>query len=102
MTAYELRISDWSSDVCSSDLAAYRRRRRRIVETLPGTFVEVDDVDRGVGVGDVGMHHAAGGEQRGEQQGAVHCVTSCGAASWSASPSCRMLMLPSALRCAVR
>src|SRR3546814_3312924 len=26
-TAYELRISDWSSDVCSSDLI--RRRRRR-------------------------------------------------------------------------
>src|SRR3546814_3179476 len=25
-TAYELRISDWSSDVCSSDLAANRRR----------------------------------------------------------------------------
>src|SRR3546814_5048010 len=24
MTAYELRISDWSSDVCSSDLAADR------------------------------------------------------------------------------
>src|SRR3546814_14304531 len=24
-TAYELRISDWSSDVCSSDLAAERR-----------------------------------------------------------------------------
>src|SRR3546814_7827650 len=22
-TAYEMRISDWSSDVCSSDLAAY-------------------------------------------------------------------------------
>src|SRR3546814_8424144 len=35
-TAYEMRISDWSSDVCSSDLdallrrfAAPRRRRRR-------------------------------------------------------------------------
>src|SRR3546814_6617188 len=36
-TAYEMRISDWSSDVCSSDLAIYRRsggerppsRRRR-------------------------------------------------------------------------
>src|SRR3546814_3297519 len=26
-TAYELRISDWSSDVCSSDLT-WRRRRR--------------------------------------------------------------------------
>src|SRR3546814_2894632 len=23
-TAYEMRISDWSSDVCSSDLRAYR------------------------------------------------------------------------------
>src|SRR3546814_2991118 len=26
-TAYELRISDWSSDVCSSDLLAQQRRR---------------------------------------------------------------------------
>src|SRR3546814_5203391 len=25
-TAYEMRISDWSSDVCSSDLAAQQRR----------------------------------------------------------------------------
>src|SRR3546814_5352516 len=24
-TAYEMRISDWSSDVCSSDLRAFRR-----------------------------------------------------------------------------
>src|SRR3546814_5977653 len=28
-TAYELRISDWSSDVCSADLAVLRRDRRR-------------------------------------------------------------------------
>src|SRR3546814_5050594 len=26
-TAYEMRISDWSSDVCSSDLAALRKNR---------------------------------------------------------------------------
>src|SRR3546814_16511105 len=26
-TAYEMRISDWSSDVCSSDLGAIRRRQ---------------------------------------------------------------------------
>src|SRR3546814_1411354 len=26
-TAYELRISDWSSDVCSSDLLVVKRRR---------------------------------------------------------------------------
>src|SRR3546814_15283262 len=25
-TAYEMRISDWSSDVCSSDLSAHRAR----------------------------------------------------------------------------
>src|SRR3546814_2502302 len=27
-TAYEVRISDWSSDVCSSDLKALRRKYR--------------------------------------------------------------------------
>src|SRR3546814_2338149 len=27
-TAYEMRISDWSSDVCSSDLAVHHRRGR--------------------------------------------------------------------------
>src|SRR3546814_19587679 len=30
-TAYEMRISDWSSDVCSSDLVADRRRQCRHV-----------------------------------------------------------------------
>src|SRR3546814_9806420 len=35
-TAYEMRISDWSSDVCSSDLAFARRamRRRRLAPCL--------------------------------------------------------------------
>src|SRR3546814_19813294 len=32
-TAYELRISDWSSDVCSSDLVP---RNRGALEALPG------------------------------------------------------------------
>src|SRR3546814_12328180 len=39
-TAYELRISDWSSDVCSSDLSAGRRRGR------PSRPVERDDARR--------------------------------------------------------
>src|SRR3546814_10644977 len=34
-TAYEMRISDWSSDVCSSDLE------------LPGSTVEVKRLDHG-------------------------------------------------------
>src|SRR3546814_6583403 len=38
-TAYELRISDWSSDVCSSDLpgtGALARHRRDLVRQLGG------------------------------------------------------------------
>src|SRR3546814_8462577 len=29
-TAYEMRISDWSSDVCSSDLAVAQRRQHAV------------------------------------------------------------------------
>src|SRR3546814_1108992 len=39
-TAYEMRISDWSSDVCSSDLPAARRRsRRQVLQRLVGHCV---------------------------------------------------------------
>src|SRR3546814_6570237 len=43
-TAYEMRISDWSSDVCSSDLALTlpsipeKMRRLHVVCHLPGRF----------------------------------------------------------------
>src|SRR3546814_1683051 len=39
-TAYEMRISDWSSDVCSSDLEQMRVGRRKLGEQqqLPGLF----------------------------------------------------------------
>src|SRR3546814_2541969 len=33
-TAYEMRISDWSSDVCSSDLAKVRKELRRWLRQL--------------------------------------------------------------------
>src|SRR3546814_1331013 len=33
-TAYEMRISDWSSDVCSSDLAFLKRSRAKKAITL--------------------------------------------------------------------
>src|SRR3546814_11969760 len=34
-TAYEMRISDWSSDVCSSDLVFRREQPRRDAKNLP-------------------------------------------------------------------
>src|SRR3546814_12588541 len=34
-TAYEMRISDWSSDVCSSDLSRRWRCRRRVLARCP-------------------------------------------------------------------
>src|SRR3546814_4176411 len=54
-TAYEMRISDWSSDVCSSDLAAGWRAaacggRRHLTQSLPqdksrGGSASPDDVN---------------------------------------------------------
>src|SRR3546814_15505589 len=40
-TAYEMRISDWSSDVCSSDLFAERPHRQRQV-LLRGDAADMD------------------------------------------------------------
>src|SRR3546814_8179785 len=42
-TAYELRISDWSSDVCSSDLVEEEQpeKRHRDRDQRPGEFIGV-------------------------------------------------------------
>src|SRR3546814_19794739 len=43
-TAYEMRISDWSSDVCSSDLADVIQKGRSIkiaTDTRPGTVADL-------------------------------------------------------------
>src|SRR3546814_7893593 len=43
-TAYEMRISDWSSDVCSSDLTAHRLTtlQKPGHERVPFFFIKVD------------------------------------------------------------
>src|SRR3546814_4450004 len=54
-TAYELRISDWSSDVCSSDLFP---PAREIVERVPLHLLieaETNQNARGAGRGGVGV-----------------------------------------------
>src|SRR3546814_2841696 len=76
-TAYEMRISDWSSDVCSSDLP------------LPGFLVDL--ADRGIAQALPRFDHAADGEPEGhlgdhrvvaaQQQHAVLLVEQIGRAS---------------------
>src|SRR3546814_1275972 len=43
-TAYEMRISDWSSDVCSSDLYFGRRRSQREEEFVLDVLDELPQV----------------------------------------------------------
>src|SRR3546814_10536010 len=57
-TAYEMRISDWSSDVCSSDLAPDEARRDQSEHHEPQRLVQVDRA-----------LHEAGHEGQHEQQG---------------------------------
>src|SRR3546814_2894794 len=57
-TAYEMRISDWSSDVCSSDLSsALIEDARRDWQALGGTPLDIQPLGRvragaGIGIGD--------------------------------------------------
>src|SRR3546814_3771626 len=56
-TAYEMRISDWSSDVCSSDLLAQMRRTRPL-----GTTAECGAFGGGDGARHGKAHAAADAE----------------------------------------
>src|SRR3546814_5537806 len=56
-TAYEMRISDWSSDVCSSDLG------KNVLLLKPGKHVG-GMVSGGLGATDVGNAGAIGGYSR--------------------------------------
>src|SRR3546814_1818656 len=59
-TAYEMRISDWSSDVCSSDLPSrtlgLSRRRRAGVAAVAGWRVALEPAPGNAGV----TRHGAG------------------------------------------
>src|SRR3546814_10092678 len=67
-TAYEMRISDWSSDVCSSDLVAQQaldRPGRRVAERADGVALDlIGHVEQGVNLVEFGIaayqarHHA--------------------------------------------
>src|SRR3546814_1213888 len=70
-TAYEMRISDWSSDVCSSDLNLDGQRVAQAVECLRGGIIDQPFVlDEQVRVGQL---HACG-HRNGEPQLAVSAL----------------------------
>src|SRR3546814_10689005 len=81
-TAYEMRISDWSSDVCSSDLAVRQRRLARsgiALAPLPraveaqheeGQPARADPLQRGQPVRDL---FEPGAEAPLEQQQIIAC-----------------------------
>src|SRR3546814_9920702 len=54
-TAYEMRISDWSSDVCSSDLFGHAQQHAAVAVSAAvvhrqcgGQYYEVEDVRRSI------------------------------------------------------
>src|SRR3546814_3992908 len=90
-TAYEMRISDWSSDVCSSDLAAFGDLRERLRHRLHSRrlgarlqddraeLVDDDVVTRFLHA----RHVAVCGEARSEERrGGKECVSTC-SSRWS-------------------
>src|SRR3546814_4446425 len=90
-TAYEMRISDWSSDVCSSDL----RSARRPGELTPATTSREAFLPRLVpgrvpgGAGDASgllrQRLAAAAFRSEERRVGKECVSTC-RSRWSPSP----------------
>src|SRR3546814_2030005 len=89
-TAYEMRISDWSSDVCSSDLhasAAQRRRRRRAPAARSALLVAVEARQK-QGEERGRLHIALRGGDRArseERRVGKECVSTC-RSRWSPYP----------------
>src|SRR3546814_6037512 len=74
-TAYEMRISDWSSDVCSSDLYGPRRARRLLVGA---GWCRMFDVSTGI--------HRAERRERTKpacEQWALHCAGPDDSLGWT-------------------
>src|SRR3546814_4838052 len=80
-TAYELRISDWSSDVCSSDLGLAHHDRdlaARVADSRRPPFAAVDDIivavalDPRLDIGRVGRGDRGLGPPKGRTDLAIH------------------------------
>src|SRR3546814_13254579 len=100
-TAYEMLISDWSSDVCSSDLLAHLDEGATAPVTLQHLLEEDPDRDhRQVGIVDmdgVAASHTgsacfdwAGGARSEERRVGKECVSTC-SSRWTAYHSTKTI-----------
>src|SRR3546814_7077847 len=85
-TAYEMRISDWSSDVCSSDLMApvpaHILAAQPILHAHPGLFIDVVEFrHHRRGHGRAAVHVGRSAERRVGKE----CVSTC-RSRWSPYP----------------
>src|SRR3546814_2580367 len=70
-TAYEMRISDWSSDVCSSDLAALVARVERLLDVADIKSDPLRFAEQGAGAVDLALQLL---ERRDRQARQVACL----------------------------
>src|SRR3546814_16101012 len=80
-TAYEMRISDWSSDVCSSDLLDQHRDQRRVAEAGDAD-ADQQRAEAGEGIAPESGSHGGGllGQGKRERRGMLAHAPACFAA----------------------
>src|SRR3546814_16220828 len=98
-TAYEMRISDWSSDVCSSDLDLVIRDRsgrieKRIEPSYPGSDTQVIRGRDGRRLGTIAPSYPGSDRTRSEERRVgKECVSTC-RSRWSPYHSQKKLTTP--------
>src|SRR3546814_15145928 len=85
-TAYEMRISDWSSDVCSSDLQAMRRACVTTAATRPSIVLHALARHRVLHALVEREDRAVAGHRSEERRVGKECVSTC-RSRWSPYPS---------------
>src|SRR3546814_6647227 len=80
-TAYEMRISDWSSDVCSSDLSRFDWRmimkQAQLDIELCGRLADACGPVLGLAVPDTGLPVTAMLDRSEERRVGKECVSTC-------------------------
>src|SRR3546814_1447016 len=80
-TAYEMRISDWSSDVCSSDLAIAQRMKKLASKPVLSAIIKhvmISDITQDIKVANVRLTYLGLIRIRSEERRVgKECVSTC-------------------------